>query len=159
MIQVSPDGSKIEINEDKTVQCYYQYHDDKKLLAEVDYENRNAIIYPVVTRIASPDFLKPKYEVNFKFEGYNVDVEESETPERLLLLSGLPKVFIKTLQHGLGLKKEYKFIAEITKYVDGCEYITISKTRKTCIDEKNIIISDGDLDKIRRGMDRLDDFY
>jgi hypothetical protein len=144
---------------DKTVQCYYQYHDEKKLLAEFNRETHNTTIYPLVTIIASTDFLKPKYAINFKFEGYDVDIEERETPERLFLLSGLPEVFIKALKYGLGLKKEYKFITEISKHVDGCEYIIISDIRETCIDGKNIIISDSDLDKIRRGMDRTDDFY
>jgi hypothetical protein len=121
----------------KTVQCYYQHHDDKKLLAEFDRETRNTTIYPVVTRIASPDLLKPKHEVNFKFEGYDADIEKREAPERLLLLSGLPEVFIKTLQYGLGLKKEYKFIAEIAKHMDGCEYII---TYDECQELLNIFI-------------------
>jgi hypothetical protein len=152
------------IDDDKTIECYYLYYDEKKLLAKIDRETRNAVIYPINTHIASSDFMKPKYSVNFKFEGYDIDYEESETEERdthgkVLVLRGLPKVFTKTVYHGLGLRKEYKCIAEIANEIDGCEFIIISTVKETAVDGRNIIINSRDLDKIRRGLDRTTDFY
>jgi hypothetical protein len=152
------------IDDDKTVKCYYLHRDEKKLLAEFDRETRNAVIYPVITSHSSSAFMKPKYAVNFKFEGYDIDYDESRTEDRethgkMLVLRGLPKVFIKTLYHGLGLKMEYKYIAEIANEKEGCEFIIISTVKETAFDGRNIIINSRDLDKIRRGLDRITVFY
>ena len=43
--------------------------------------------------------------------------------------------------------------------MEDCKLIVISKKRETEIDKKNIIINFNDLDKIRRGIDRISDLY
>jgi hypothetical protein len=120
---------------------------------------QTATIYPIYTKIGSPLFLKSKYSVNFIFEGYDVDIELYESGERMLLLSGLPEIFIKTLRYGLGIRKEYRYILDVICRLEGCKYVIISTTRESCIDGVNIIINDDDLDKLRRGIDRIANLY
>jgi|GEM_PF-2333343 len=159
-IENLPDGDQIKIIYDEPeINCYYLYKNKRKLLANIDNRKRITIIYPINTRIGSSSFLNTKYNVDFLFDGYQLFIEESVTEKGVNIVYGLPEVFIKTLRYGLGLKKEYRFIAEMTKFLDECNLIVISKNHQTEIDKNNIIINDEDLDKIRRGMDRISDLY
>jgi len=158
-IENLPDGDKIIINYDnENIYCFYLYDDKKVLLANINNHINMTWIYPVNTKVGSPSFLSQKYKVNFLLLGYDIDIEE-HIPEGINIVSGLPEVFIKTLRFGLGLRKEYRFIAEMANYLDKCDVIIISKDRNTMIDKNNIIINGNDLDKIRRGMDRITDLY
>jgi hypothetical protein len=157
-----PDGDQINITYDNEItRCYYSDQDNNILLAEIDNLKQKTTIYPTNTRVGSPLFQKSKYSINFVFEGYDVNIKqyEYEVDEKMLFLSGLPEIFIKTLRYGLGIKKEYKYIPEVARYIDGCKYIIVSSVRESCIDGENIIISDNDIDKLRRGIGRIVDLF
>ncbi|GHV00858.1 hypothetical protein FACS189483_11080 [Spirochaetia bacterium] len=159
-IETQPGGGEIKIiSDNEIIRCFYLDGDEEIILAEIDKTKQQTLIYPINTRIAAPSFLKSKYSINFLFEGYDVSVEHRGQNGEVLVLSGLPEVFIKTLEYGLGLKREYRFITEIAHYTKNCRTIIISNTRETGFDENNIIINDGDLDKIRRGLDRISELY
>jgi hypothetical protein len=155
-----PDGNQINIiHNDETVQCFYVAEDKRTLLTEIDRLKQTTIIYPINTRSDSIFFLQPKYRVNFLFEGYDVGIEKYILDGEMYILSGIPEVFIKTLRYGLGLKKEYKYISEAANYLEECKTIIVSDTRDTCIDGANIVISNSDLEKIRKGINRISDLY
>jgi len=156
---VTDDGQIIIVYSNNEIKCYYLDNDERILLAEINNEKKSTMIHPLNTKIGSPSFLKPKYGISFLFEGYDTDVEECPTAKDIYILSGLPEVFIKTLQYGLGLKREYRFIAKLANYLEDCKAIIISKEHETEVDKKNIIINYNDLDKIRRGIDRITDLY
>ena len=159
-IENLPDGDKIIINYDnENIYCYYLYDDKKVLLANINNQINLTWIFPINTKVGSSSFLNHKYKVNFLFEGYSFNIEKHAMEGGINVVSGLPEVFIKTLRYGLGLKKEYRFIAEMANYLEKCDVIVISNDKKTKIDKNNIIINDEDLDKIRRGMDRISDLY
>jgi hypothetical protein len=161
-IEKLPDGNQINIiYNDKTIQCLYIDIDNGNeiLLAEIDEAKQITTIYPTNTRIGSTSFLQPKYRVNFLFEGYDIDVEQYSSEEEMYVLSGLPEVFIKTLRHGLGLRKEYKYLLGTASHIDNCKTIIISDIRDTCIDGANIVIGTSDLEKIRKGINRITDLY
>jgi hypothetical protein len=162
VIQVEklPNNDQIIIDyNNEIIKCYYLHQEKKLLLADIDNYKKITIIHPLITRIESPYLLHPKHDVDFLFEGYNINVEESSTEKGINIVSGLPKVCIRTLRYGLGLKKEYRFIAEIADHLEECNLIIVSKKQRTEIDKKNIIINHDDLDKIRRGMDRIIELY
>jgi len=161
-IENLPDGDQIIINYgNEIINCYYLYEDKKILLANINNKENITKIFPINTKVGSSDFLNPKYDVNFLFEGYEINVEKgfNEKGINTYIIYDLPAVFVKTLRYGLGLKKEYRFIAELAQYLKKCDEIIISVNRETEINEDRIIINDSDLDKLRRGMDRLTDLY
>jgi hypothetical protein len=161
LTETLPNGDRIDImHSDEKTQCFYVNQDNKKLLAEIDELRQIVAIYPINTRINSDRFLEPKYNnINILFEGYNAAIEKYIFNEEMYVLSGLPEVFIKTLRFGLGIKKEYKYFIEITNCVEECKNIIISNIRTTDIDGVDIIVKDNDLDKIRRGIDRISRLY
>ena len=151
-------GDQIRIiYNDEKINCFYINYNNEILLAEIDKSSQTTKMYPHVTRYSSASFLESKYDVIFMFEGYDNDVEERE--KGIYVISELPEVFIKTIEYGLGLKREYNLIAGLPHYLENCHEITISKIRKTEIGDNNIVINDKDLDKIRRGIDRTTDLY
>lgn len=156
---LTDDDQILIVYNDNETRCYFLYNDRRILLAEINNKNKITIIYPHNTRTGSYSFLTPKYKTTFQFEGYHNYIEESHEEKNMYILSGIPEVFIKTLRYGLGLKKEYRFIAELASYLKGCNSIIISKHRETEVNEHKFIINDSDLDKIRRGMDRISDLY
>lgn len=150
------DQIKIIYDEEK-IKCLYINHEKEILLAEIDNHMQITKIYPHCTKNGSTSYLTPKYDVNFIFEGYDNDVEERENG--IYIISDLPKVFINSIEYGLGLKKEYILIAQLSTYLDNCQSITISKTKETKVDNNIIVINDNDLDKIRRGIDRITNLH
>lgn len=130
----------------------------KSLLLEIHNDTKKAIIYPFCTWVRDPDFLLFKY-MNIKkieFDGFVAKVVQSERD--FYILEGLPKIFIKTLTQGLGFKKEYRFIIDVIQNkLPKCEKIIISKNKKTQLLKKAIVISEDDLDVLRRGCDRIID--
>jgi hypothetical protein len=132
------------------------------LLANIDTQTKITKIYPTWTIDSSTKEIgKPKYGIitTFIFDGYYVNIEPSESGE-VTIISGLPKVFIKTLREGLGLKKEYRFIVEIpNEYLKDCDTITISKIKQSAIDNTTLIINDKDLEKIRKGINNTHKLY
>jgi len=159
-IEKLPSNDQIIIDyNNRKINCFYLHENKKILLANIDNYKKITIIHPLNTRFESPLFLHKKYDVDFLFEGYSIEIEESSTEKGINIVSGLSEVFIKTLRYGLGLKKEYRFIADIADYLEECQVIIISKKQKTEVDKKNIVINHDDLDKIRRGMDRITELY
>jgi hypothetical protein len=159
-IETLPDGNQINvIHNDETTQCFYIDGDKKILLAEINRLKQTTMIYPTNTRIDSSFFLEPKSRVNFLFEEYDIHVEQHILDGEMYSLSGLPEVFIKTLRYGLGLKKEYKYISDAANYLEECKTIIISDARDSCIDGVNIVISSSDLEKIRKGINRISYLY
>jgi hypothetical protein len=155
-----PCGDSVEITHNNGItQCFYISQDNKILLCEIEGLKQTTKIYPTNTRNISGSFLEPKYNIVFLFEGYDVDIEEYVSDEKMYIISGLPEMFIKTLRYGLGLKKEYKYIAEITNYLKECRIIVVSNIRKTCIDGANLVINGSDLEKVRNGIDRIYSLY
>ena len=151
-------GNQIKIiYNDKTTECLYLSDDKEILLIYIDNHSQIAKMFPLNTRLDTGYYLTPKYNFYFLLEGYDLNIEERENDE--YVISELPEIFIKTIQYGLGLKKEYRFIAELANNIHDCKTITISNTKETKIDEKNITINDSDLDKIRRGLDRITDLH
>lgn len=155
-------ASQIEIDEnEEKVDCFYldSISKKKKLLAEIDFQTNISKIYPIYTYEDSPKYLDSKYDLNeLVFEGYKTEI--SKTSENMDGIYGLPKGFIKTLHYGLGLEKKYKvIITTLLKYHADCERIILSKSRKTGIEKKDLIINDTDFDKIRRGIDRNHDLF
>ena len=152
------DGTQIKIicNDNRT-ECFYLAADREILLVCIDNYSQITKIFPLNTKLDTGYYLTPKYNIYFLFEGYDFNIEERGND--VYVISELPEVFIKTIQYGLGLKKEYRFIAELANNINDCQTITISNTKETKIDEKNIIINDSDLDKIRRGLDRITDLH
>jgi hypothetical protein len=151
---------KIDENEEK-VHCLYLDAVSKKkiLLAEIDLQTSISRIYPINTIEDSKYYLEPKYDIKeFVFEGYKTEISKTDYHEDAIY--GLPKGFTKTLHYGLGLEKKYKIIiTSLLKYYDECERIFVSKSRKTGIENKDLIINDTDFDKIRRGIDRNHDLF
>lgn len=132
--------------------------DDRKksLLLEIHNDAQKTVIYPFFTWIGEPDFLLFKYGniKEIEFDGFIAKVVNGEG--NFYVLEGLPKIFIKTLTQGLGFKKEYRFIIDVIQNkLPNCEKIIISKNKKTQLLRKAIIISEGDLDLLRRGCDRI----
>lgn len=151
---------KIDSNEEK-VRCFYIDAKTKKemLLAEINIQTNILIIYPINTIEDSTYYLEPKYRISeFVFEGYKVEVDKTDSYEDAIY--GLPNGFTKTLKFGLGLEKKYKvFVTTLFDYFQECERIVLSKTRETGIKNVELIINDVDFDKIRRGIDRNQDFF
>jgi len=151
-------GSQIKIVSDKeTIKCYYLCKEKKILLADINKNNKITRIYPIIT--FESQFLEPKYEniTEFLFEGYDVSIEKGigRTGETNVV-SGLPEVFITQLCYGLGLKKDYRFIVDILKehFVE-CSTIVFSKKRKISIEGEKFIISNKDLDMLRKGINNI----
>ena len=159
------------------IKCFYSYNsiesdtdvdvfknirqDDKclKILAEIDTKNEITSIYPFNTFIGGDNFLYSKYGNIEKivFKGYNVKINDSDYGN-YKVLNGLPKLFLSTIVHGLGFRKEYRIIADIiSEECPLCNEIIITKNDVSSINETSITISDFDLDAIRRGIDRIVD--
>jgi hypothetical protein len=131
--------------------------DNKNLLAEINNNLHITTIYPFFTWVDKSDFLSSKYHPirQIVFEGYSITDALSDIGS-FIVLENQPKVFTKTLVHGLGFKKEYRFIPDtILAHFSSCEKLIISMTRATEISGTSMIISDSDLDGLRRGIDRI----
>jgi hypothetical protein len=156
-------GDQIKIVSDKkTTQCIYLHKEKEILLANINKDDKITRIYPITTYDSR--FLEPKYKniTEFLFEGYDVCIEEkgiSETSD-INIISGLPQAFIEQLRYGLGLKKDYRFIVNILEeYLTECNIIIFSKKRKTSFEGKEFIISNKDLDKLRKGINNIHENY
>ncbi|WP_166387943.1 Shedu immune nuclease family protein [Polaribacter sp. 11A2H] len=131
----------------------------KKTLVDIDILNNITVIYPINTIENSTYYLKSKYNITkLVFEGYEIDIQKTDSHDDAIY--GLPKGFTKTLKFGLGFEKKYKIILSIlSQHLQKCEKVTFSTIQKSNIKNNEIIISDDDYDKIRRGIDRNHDLF
>ncbi len=89
-------------------------------------------IYPIDLRASNFGFLRPKYDqirsITFEKFGFsNCDSLEEVKNE----LSRLPSGFIKTLDFGLGLKWEYRYIVNSIEEIGDINDITLRRGRST----------------------------
>jgi len=128
------------------------------LIVEINKEDLIAILRPINTIIQSFNYFQAKYDIKeFVFEGYEVELEELDEGYGVY---GLPSGFTKSILYGLGLEKKYKILINtVLKNFRDCDKLIISKYRNTSINSDNVVISDDDFEKIRKGIDRNQDIF
>ncbi|MCY3765502.1 MAG: hypothetical protein OXH06_08750 [Gemmatimonadetes bacterium] len=109
-----------------------------------------------------PGFLSPYSGPTVPLEDGAIDIESldlvpSTEEDVMKVLDGLPSMFIKDFDWGLGLTKEYRFIVDAVEKLSDCTEIVISSAHETGNDqqEKLFYISANDFEEARKALNNI----
>lgn len=129
---------------------------DRVLVATVTPELLRT--YPINVLRGAPDYLKPKYgtvtTISFMRGSFGWDLPHDET-DASGLLESLPAGFSKEVKYGLGLKWEYRFIAETISKIEGITEIVLVDGSESSLETPLYALGLKLYDQLRRGIGNI----
>ncbi|MES2536726.1 MAG: Shedu immune nuclease family protein [Pseudomonadota bacterium] len=125
-------------------------------ICRADAANSDLTIYPILTWIDNPSYLKQKYLSikSITLSGYHFELPESGYAAAELFLS-LPTGFIKDYRYGGGLKKEYLSIIHAIEEDPNIQHLVIDfRNSGVKIEGDLFILGFDEFDKLRKAFNR-----